>query len=99
MIFSGLRNFKKDLSLMLGTKITGSIFFYYWYVFWMLTPFVMVGLVIFIFIDQKPISLNGYDFPMWTHVLGNCMSASILIGIVGWAAYLLVNAIINKKVK
>jgi hypothetical protein len=59
----------------------------------------MLGLVIFIFIDQKPISLNGYEFPFWTHVFGNLMSASVLLGIIGWAIYATIDAaFIHKKV-
>jgi hypothetical protein len=84
---------------MIGKKITDSILFYYWYIFWMITPFVMIGLVVFIFIDQKPIELNGYNFPLWTHILGNCMSASVLVGIIGWAIYAIIDVLfIHKKV-
>jgi hypothetical protein len=41
--FYGLNNFKRDISLMLGNRITDNIFFYIWYVLWFaVTPGLLI---------------------------------------------------------
>jgi len=52
-----------------------------------------------VFKDLKPIELDYYKFPYWTHVLGQFISASTLAGVVLWGVYAVVDSIfINKKV-
>lgn len=42
---------------------------------------------------------DGKRYPYWTTVLGNMMSASVLLGIFGWAFCTLIDALfIHKRV-
>jgi len=50
--FYGLNNFKKDISIMIGNKITDSKLFYVWYACWfLLTPLLLVVIRYFISVD------------------------------------------------
>lgn len=120
-----MKNFHKDLSIMIGEKAVFNKMFYYWDVCWIaLIPGLLVvtvtftnknsknipwsslnifkylkTLTIFMFIQTTPIELPDYKFPYWTHIFGQCFSASTLSGIVFWAIWLIIEALfIHKKV-
>ncbi|CAF0889150.1 unnamed protein product [Brachionus calyciflorus] len=97
--FYGLENFKKDLSLMIGEKITESKLFYVWYVCWFLIcPLYLIVLTVLTFINTTPLESGSYAYPFWAHVLGQCMTASTLSGTLFWALWLIVdNCFIKKK--
>jgi hypothetical protein len=51
------------------------------------------------FVRLKKIEVGDYIFPDWTLILGELMTASVLLGIIGWAVYAIFDSIfINKRV-
>ena len=41
--------------------------------------------------------LGDYQFPYWTMIMGQLTIASTLLGVIGWAIYLLIDAIFFHK--
>ena len=55
-------------------------------------------LIIFSWVDSGPLSVGDYEFPYWSDIFGNIISAASTVGAVVWAIYLIYDAIKNKKV-
>ena len=96
----GFENFRRDISVMIGTKITKHWSFNFWYISWCFTsPAILMGTVIFTLINFKQLELNGYAFPNWSLIVGNIISLSTLSGIIIWALFAVIDALfINKRV-
>ena len=45
------------------------------------------ALTIFSWVESSQLSIGEYVFPVWTEVVGNLISASSLLGIIGWMFY------------
>ncbi|CAF0729098.1 unnamed protein product [Brachionus calyciflorus] len=96
--FYGFNNFRKDLSTMLGTKITDSIFFNIFRILWcFLTPVIVLFLMVVSILNYKVIESNGNKFPYWTFIVGNLITFSSLIGVVFWPIYLIITRVYIKK--
>lgn len=93
----GLQNIRRDIGCMLGPKFTGKVF-WIWTVLWgFVTPVVMLVIVIVTFTQIKPQTLGDYTFPPWTMALGQMMTASVMLGILLWPIYAIVDARLWKK--
>ncbi|XP_033646292.1 sodium- and chloride-dependent glycine transporter 1-like [Asterias rubens] len=81
----GVDNFLKDVESMLGFGLS-----MYWKVCWMfVTPVIIVGIMIFSFIDYTP-AVNGiYTFPPWAEAIGWTLTLSSLLYVIGYAAFYL----------
>lgn len=101
MFQKGFDKFKKDISSMLGTKVTNHKSFNIWRVCWtVVSPMVLIGIVIFSWIGFKNLETENYVFPYWSNVLGNILSVSSLSGVVLWAIFSVFDAFfINKRVQ
>jgi hypothetical protein len=62
--------------------------------------FLIKALIIFSWVDSGPLSVGEYEFPKWSEVLGNIISAASIVGAVIWAIYMVIDAMyINKRVR
>ncbi len=52
-----------------------------------ITPAILIALSIFSWVQTSRITIGDYVFPYWTEVVGNIISASSLLGVVGWIFY------------
>lgn len=88
----GLKNIRKDIRCMLGPKYTNWTF-YIWYALWgFITPVVMIVIIVVTFTQIKVQTLGDYEFPLWTLALGQMMTASVLLGIICWPIYAVIDA-------
>jgi hypothetical protein len=58
LILQGLRNFKKDLSIMLGPKITNNVLFYFWFVCWAIVCPVLLVVSDFVTFESNEILIS-----------------------------------------
>ena len=95
----GFRKFHKDISLMIGDSCNNRICYWYWNVCWLfISPALLLALIFISWIQYKPLQTDNYIFPTWSNVIGWLMTASVLLGIFGWAFYLFLDALfINKR--
>jgi hypothetical protein len=85
-------NIRRDINCMLGDKYTGWSF-YIWYIMWLVvTPIILITITVITFTQVQRQQVGDYVFPEWTLVLGQMMTASLLLGIVGWPVYAYVDA-------
>lgn len=93
----GLKNIRVDIGTMLGPKFTGKVF-YVWTALWgFITPVVMLVIVIVTFTQIQTQTLGDYVFPPWTLAIGQMMTASVMLGIVLWPIYAILDAKFWKK--
>ncbi len=96
--FYGFDKFKLDISTMIGKRLTNNRSFLIWKAFWLvLSPLTLMGVVIFSWIDMKPLELNGFVFPYWSNVVGNLLSVSTISGTIGWMIFSVINVKLFKK--
>lgn len=95
----GYNKFRKDIALMIGDKLANSFLSWYWAICWkFICPFLLFGLAIFSIIKYKPLQVDDYIYPEWANLIGHLMTISILSGTIGWAIYMIVDALfINKR--
>ena len=48
---------------------------------------VFQAVILFSWMDYKPVTLGSYDYPVWADVLGFFMSVTIVISIPAYAVY------------
>ena len=95
----GFNKFKKDIALMIGDKYANNFMSWYWRICWMfICPILLFGLAIFSIVKYKPLQLDDYVYPEWANIIGHLMTISILSGTIGWAGYMIIDALfINKR--
>lgn len=56
-------------------------------------------MIIFSWIDSGPLSVGDVEFPEWSDILGNIISAASIVGVIAWAVYMVIDAkYFNKRV-
>lgn len=96
--FYGFRNFKIDLSCMIGSKYVNNFTYYIWYFLWAIaTPIFLLVLVGINFPNLSNIELDGYRFPDWSHILGECITASLILVVLLVAVYQVISIVCIKK--
>lgn len=93
----GLKNLRRDIGVMVGPKFTGIAFWIFAVLWAVITPIVMLVIVGITFYQTGVQSLGDYVFPYWTLVLGQLMTASVMLGIVCWPVYAIIDAKYFKK--
>lgn len=94
----GLKNLKKDIRCMLGSWAVDTWTWYIWCGLWgFVSPGIMITIIIVTWTQLKPITLGDYVFPEWSLPVGQLMTASIMLGWMGWALYCIIDAIRNKQ--
>ena len=63
-----------------------------------IVEFIKKVLVVVTLINTTNITVGDYVFPYWTFVIGQMLTASIMLGIVAYAVYAIVHALITRKV-
>jgi hypothetical protein len=82
----------KDIAMMIGDRCLNSILYYYWSACWaFISPFLLFVLVIVSWIQYQPLRTDDYVFPDWANVIGWLMTAAVLMGMIGWAIYCLID--------
>lgn len=100
----GANFFQIDISTMIPKesifmhKLHGILFIWFKICWKFVTPVLLIALTIFSWIDSGPIKSEFYEFPYWSHVFGQCLSTSSLVGIVGWMIYIYIRYINTKEV-
>ena len=57
------------------------------------------ALIIFQWVENEPLSVGDYDYPVWSDIFGNITSAASILGAIIWAVYMIIDALfINKRV-
>ena len=93
-----MKNIKRDIRVMLGPKFTDNWTFYIWYAMWgFISPVLMLVVVVVTFTQISQQTLGDYTFPYWTLVVGQMMTASLLLGIFLWPIYAIIDAKYFKK--
>ena len=94
----GYKNFHKDISLMIGRTCHNPMCHWYWNACWLfISPALLFILLIVSWIQYRPLRTDDYVFPAWSNVIGWLMTVSILLGMFGWAVYMLVDALFVRK--
>jgi hypothetical protein len=89
----GFRNFHKDIRLMIGSSCNNQLCYWYWNVCWLfVSPALILVIVVVSWVQYKPLETDGYVFPVYSNVIGWLMTASVLLGMFGWAFYLYIDA-------
>ncbi|CAH1784499.1 unnamed protein product, partial [Owenia fusiformis] len=79
----GADRFMNDIALMTGKKPS-----IWWRICWQgLTPFLIIFILLFTWIDYSPARFGDYSFPEWADGLGWCMSFTSVIFIPIMAVY------------
>ena len=62
----GVKRFRKDIEIMIGKRYTSYTTFWYWISAWsVVSPLLLIGLIIFSWIDYKPLKHANYIYPQW----------------------------------
>ena len=95
----GHKNFHKDIELMIGNKCSKNKWLqWYWSISWMyISPALLVLLILFSFIQYKPLRTDDYIFPYWANLIGWLLSLSVLSGIIFWTIYCLIDSLLYKN--
>ncbi len=82
---------------MLGDKYTGCSF-YIWYLMWLVvTPTLLILITVITITQVSRQQVGDYLFPEWTLILGQMMTVSLLLGILCWPIYAIIDAKYYKK--
>nr|AKN21425.1 slc6a-5 [Schmidtea mediterranea] len=92
MYLYGVKNFMKDIKMMLGFKPG-----YYWVACWMVvTPLTIIFILILSFMYHTPTKFGNYILPVWANVLGYLMT---LVGVINIVVYFIYYAIFKGVTK
>jgi solute carrier family 6 amino acid transporter-like protein 5/7/9/14 len=62
----GVKQFRKDIELMIGKRYTSMKTFWYWISTWaVIAPILLIGLIIFSWVQYKPLKHGNYIYPQW----------------------------------
>ncbi|ELU09587.1 hypothetical protein CAPTEDRAFT_166146 [Capitella teleta] len=79
----GFKRFSEDIALMVGNPCCGcfrvSLYIYWWPMWILITPAMILFLVIYAGITNVPISYAGVDYPDWADAIGWAMVGAALI--------------------
>jgi hypothetical protein len=95
----GYKKFHQDIRLMIGNSCHNPVCYWYWNICWLvISPLLLIILVVVSWVQYKPLQTDEYVFPAWSNAIGWLMTVSILLGMFGWAFYMLIDALfINKR--
>lgn len=84
----GYKNFRKDIALMTGKSYTSNKIFWYWIATWcFISPAFLIALVIFSWIDYRPLKNGNIEYPMWSQTLGWLITSFVISGLIFWTLY------------
>lgn len=95
----GSGNFNKDIRFMVGDNCNNPVLFWYFRIMWkFVIPPVVTALVITSWVQFTPLKTDDYVFPLWANIIGWVITASVLMGMVTWWTYCLIDVFfINKR--
>ena len=95
-----LENLHFQIKIIFCTKGLNEYSFYWWRICWtVITPLLILALIGWSWTEAGIPLENELEipFPDWTVALGQMLSVSSLIGIIGWMAYEVINALFFDK--
>lgn len=93
----GHKQFNKDIKLMIGNTCNNKFCDWYWAISWMfISPGFLIILVIFSWIQYKPLQTDNYIFPYWANLIGWFLTVSVIAATIGWALYSIINVVFFK---
>jgi hypothetical protein len=70
-LFSGYRNFRKDIEMMIGKRYSSMNTFWFWIATWCaITPALLITLIVFALVQFQPLHIDNYVFPRWVSFTG-----------------------------
>ncbi|XP_055906517.1 sodium-dependent nutrient amino acid transporter 1-like [Eupeodes corollae] len=79
----GVKRLCQDIHFMLGLKTS----IYYRICWAVVTPAVMAAILVYTFVDYKPLDYNGYIYSDGLYIFGWCLSAFGILQVLFWGIY------------